>query len=468
MDGDLWPRDSSGEPTLLRYGKTLAENGHGLAETRVSWATGPPILAKFLYLEYIFANTGRIDQITTSARRTMPEQPPSTAIDLDHIRAIEERSYQIIDELRRSVFSPDKQKVMRVRYSVSDAAQMVGRTSTTIREYEKDGRLPRPDVNPNGRRIGYTLEQINAMRDLFGTRPTRGPGDEPVTVAISNFKGGVGKSTICAHTAQYLALRGYRVCVIDADSQGTTTTLFGLNPDFDLNDDDTLLPYLLHGGEPTLEYAVRPTYWPGISLIPANLGLYNAEYALAARVQNDAQVFDRLREGLRTIDEQFDVLLIDPPPALGMMSISVLRAATALVIPVPAAVVDFSSTAHFFSMLVEVFETLEKRGMAPRYKFLKVLASKLNENKSAQTEIAKMMASVYGTAMLNTALKDSAEIDNASGRLETVYEQEGPLTSRDTHNRCKAYLKGVNEEIELLIRKTWPSHLDALRQDGLI
>lgn len=398
----------------------------------------------------------------------MSENLSPESIDLEAIRGIEERSYQIINELRKSVFSPDKEKVMRVRFGISDAAQMVGRTSTTIREYEKDGRLPRPDVNQNGRRIGYTLRQINAMRDLFGTRPFRAVGDDPVTIAVSNFKGGVGKSTICAHTAQYLALKGYRVCVVDADSQGTTTTLFGLNPDFDLNDDDTLLPYLLHGGEPTLDYALRETYWPGISLIPANLGLYNAEYALAARVQTDAQVFDRLREGIETIADRFDVLIIDPPPALGMMSISVLRAATALMIPVPAAVVDFSSTAHFFSMLVEVFETLEKRGMAPHYKFLKVLASKLNENKSAQTEIAKMMSSVYGTAMLSTALKDSAEIDNASGRLETVYELDGPLTSRETHNRCKAYLKGVNEEIELLIRKTWPSHTEALRQDGLI
>ena len=134
----------------------------------------------------------------------------------------------------------------------------------------------------------------------------------------------------------------------------------------------------------------------------------------------------------------------------------------------PPATVDFSSTAHFFTMLVEAMEVLETHNMPARYKFLKVLASKVNENKSAQTEIAKMMQMVYESRMIDSLLKDSAEIDNASARLMTVYELEGPTTSRETHNRCKAYLNATNREIELLIRKSWPSHRQALRKEGLI
>lgn len=389
-------------------------------------------------------------------------------IGLTQIREIEERSYTIIERLRQSVFAPNKQKELKIRFSVSEAAEMAGRTPTAIRDAEKDGRLPKPTLDDKGRRVGYTLEEVNEMRRVFGTRPWRADTDEPVVLAIQNFKGGVGKSTDTCHTAQYLALQGYRVCVLDCDPQGSTTTLFGVNPDLDLSQDDTLYPYLMHGGETTLHYAVRKTYFDGISLVPANLSLYSAEYALAAKIRDDSGQLNRLKFGIDTIKSDFDIILIDPPPALGMISLSVLRAANALVVPVPPATVDFSSTAHFFTMLVDALETLEEYGMNAGYKFLKVLASKVNENKSAHIEITKMMQSVYENRMLDSLLKDSAEIDNASARLMTVYELEGPTTSRDTHNRCKAYLNSVNREIEMLIRKTWPSHVPALRKEGLI
>ena len=68
------------------------------------------------------------------------------------------------------------------------------------------------------------------MRELFGTLPHRADTDEPIILSVQNFKGGVGKSTVATHLAHYLALQGYRICVLDCDPQATTTSLFGLNP----------------------------------------------------------------------------------------------------------------------------------------------------------------------------------------------------------------------------------------------
>jgi chromosome partitioning protein len=389
-------------------------------------------------------------------------------VGLDVIREIESRSYQVIERLREKVFAPDKKKILNVRFSISQAAEMVGRTPTAIREAEKAGRLPEPQKDPKGRRTGYTIGDVNAMRREFGTLPWRNPAsDEAITLAIQNFKGGVGKSTLTAHTAQYLALQGYRVCVIDSDPQGSTTSLFGINPDYDLEETDTLSSYLL-GEKSDLKYALRDTYWDQLKIIPSNLSLYSIEYQLAARLPGNPAMLDRLRAGIDTIKDAFDIVVIDPPPALGMISLSVLRAANALVVPVRPATIDFGSTAHFFTMLVEALESLSKYGLAANYKFLKVLANDMDEGKSAHTEIAKMMQHVYGRHMLTTLMKDSAEIDNAGGRLMTVFELEGPMTSRTTHQRAKAYLNAVNGEIEFLIRKTWPSHREALRKEGLV
>ena len=120
----------------------------------------------------------------------------------------------------------------------------MGRTPAAIRDAEKDGRLPEPPRTETNRRVGYTLAQVNDMRGVFGTRPWRKPEDPCAVIAVQNFKGGVGKSTLSVHLAQYLAIQGYRVALIDCDSQASSTTLFGYVPDLDLTEDQTLYPFL--------------------------------------------------------------------------------------------------------------------------------------------------------------------------------------------------------------------------------
>ena len=397
-----------------------------------------------------------------------PVLPPVSLAELAHLS---DRASTVIERLRERVFAPGASKTLDLRFNVRRAAEMVGRSDKLIRDAEADGRLPPPDKDPtNGRRSGYSLAQVNTMREVFGTLPHRQPDDPAMVLAIQNFKGGVGKSTMVCHLAQYLALKGYRVCVIDCDSQASTTSMFGLNPDVDVDeDDDTLYPFFRHGGPASLHYALRATYWPGIALIPANLGLYDAEYEFAARMARDSTfVLDRLRNGIESIKDSFDVILLDPPPALGMLSLSVLRAANALVIPAPPNNIDFGSTAHFLKMMGATLEELARAGGARDYSFVKILATKMNDGKSAHQAIKRMMDAVFPMDMMSAVLKDSAEIDNAAANLSTVYELTGPGVRTETHKRCRAYLDAVNAEIELLIRKTWPSHHSALRKEGLL
>ena len=377
------------------------------------------------------------------AKQALAESAASGPVLLAAMSALSDRAHDVITRLRATVFAPGEQKIVDLRFSVTKAAEMVGRTSEAIRQAEADGRLPAPRLSATGRREGYSLSEVNHMRDVFGTRPRRGPDDPPIVLAVQNFKGGVGKSTLTCHVAQFLALKGYRVAVIDCDSQASTTTIFGFNPDIDIDDEETLLPFFRHGGEPDLKYALRSTAWPGIDLVPANLGLYQAEYEAAARLRGNPDALDRLRRGVESMAGDYDVVLLDPPPALGMLSLAVLRAANALLIPTPPSTVDFASTAHF----------------------LRVVATKVDEGKSAHTQIRDMMEAVFGADMLSASLLDSAEIDNANVQLRTVYELSGPATK--TYERCRNNLDRLNGEIELLIRKAWPSHRPELRRLGL-
>lgn len=399
----------------------------------------------------------------------------SNGLDLEEaerlvsVATLANRTSSVLEKLRDSARSARADDRREPTFTIGKAAELVNRTPAAIRDAEKDGRLPEPVRTEKNRRERYTLAQLNDMRGVFGTRPYRAPDDPCCVVAVQNFKGGVGKSTVAVHLAQYLAIKGYRVALVDCDSQASATTLFGYVPDLDLTEDDTLYPFLREDERTSLDYALRKTHFDGLELIPANLRLFNSEYELAARMARGGfdSLLNRLKVGIDSIADRFDVIVMDPPPALGAISLSVLRAANALVVPVPPTVMDFSSTAAFLSMLDETIEQLAERGMAPELQFLRFVGSKVDENKSMQKELLQLMRTLFGHAMVRTPLKDSAEIDNATARLMTVYELDGPATSSQVRNRCLGYLDGVNSEIEVDIRSMWPSHQAALRKAAL-
>ena len=387
----------------------------------------------------------------------------------DTIAALYTRSLDVLASLRARGAGDQPPGRQAPRFPITRVADLVGRTSAAIREAEKDGRLPAVERTASGRRIGYTLAEVNQMRGVFGTRPWRAEGDPLAVIAVQNFKGGVGKSTVSTHLAQYLAIRGYRVCLIDCDSQGSSTALFGYVPDLDIGEEETLYPFFRHAEMASLAYAVRETHWDGLYLIPANLKLYSAEYELAARIARaDPGLLNRLADGIHSIGEHFDVVILDPPPALGTISLSVMRAANALLVPVPPTVVDFTSTTSFFAMLHETMAALEERGLPVDLRWMRVLTARADEQKSIQRELLGLMRTLFGDLLLRTVLKDSAEIDNASARLMTVYDLEQPVTSRETYQRCLTYLNGVNAEVETQIRLTWPSHTERLRLEGVL
>ena len=397
-----------------------------------------------------------------------PQHSPPALPGTETVSGLYDRSLHVLAALRDRGATVSE-RAHTPRFPITRAAELVGRTPAAIRDAEKEGRLPGVDRTTTGRRVGYTLAEVNGMRDVFGTRPWRTPGDPAAVIAVQNFKGGVGKSTVSVHLAQYLATRGYRVCLIDCDSQGSSTSMFGLIPDLDVTEEETLYPFIRNAEMTSLEYAVKPTAWDGLFLVPANLRLYSAEYELAARVARaEPALLNRIAEGIASVVDHFDVVILDPPPALGTISLSVMRAANALLVPIPPTLVDFTSTTSFFAMLHETIGVLGQAGYPVDLRWIRMLATRADEGKSMQRELLGLMRTVFGDSMLRTVLKDSAEIDNASARMMTVYDLDGPVTSRETYQRCLTYLNGVNAEVETLIRLTWPSQAARLRSEGVL
>ena len=115
-------------------------------------------------------------------------------VELEQLEFLYSRSQDVLAALRHDVFAPEGVKTLRKTWTISEAAELVGRSQQSIRLAEKEGKLPPSQRLESGRRSGYALSTINQMRQLFGTWPWRAKSDEPVILSFSNFKGGVGKS----------------------------------------------------------------------------------------------------------------------------------------------------------------------------------------------------------------------------------------------------------------------------------
>lgn len=366
-----------------------------------------------------------------------------------------------LDEMGKS---PNNTKVFERRFSVSEACEMTGRSRVTLNRAEKEGLITPEKSKGSNRTIGYTLDEINILRDHFGTRPKRSKGDPCLTVAVQSFKGGVSKSVTSVHFAQYLAQKGYRILLVDCDPQASATSSFGFLPDKCFEEGNTLIPFL-EGQQDDLQYCIMNTYFPGISLIPSCLPFYEAEFKLgfaAAKAEESeerGQYFHEFSNGLNTIKPYFDFIIIDSPPALGMITINILVCSDAIVVPTPPSLYDFSSTVQYFKMIKEVMSTI---AVDKKYDFIKVLATRVDTRKSTHVEFLSLMRKIFGTNMFNKVFLQTAEIENSASKFQTVYDMKKP------QKRALNILNNVFEEIESSLLKSWTSKSAKLIEEGVI
>lgn len=379
----------------------------------------------------------------------------------DGLATLHGKALTILKRIRDGALDPATGAKAGPTFPISRAAALVGRTASAIREAEREGRLPTRGRTNSGHRVQYSLAELDHMRSVFGTRPWRDFADTPAIISVSNFKGGVGKSTIALHLAQHFAIQGYRVLFIDCDSQASSTMMFGYRPDIDLNENDTLYG---HFHDPELlgvRSIIRKTHFHGLDLIPANLKLYNLEYEIAGYLaQNQSfDIIDTISTAIDSVVDDYDVVILDPPPALGMVSMAVMQAANAMVIPMPPSVMDFSSTVSFIDMARTTMAQLEQLGgrTRPAYNFIKLVASRVDDTKSMHRELLAMMRQIFGGSMIGSIMPTSAEIDNASSRMKTVFELDKPVTSYGVYNRCMTHLTNVCHDIETEVLRTWTS-----------
>lgn len=353
--------------------------------------------------------------------------------------------------------SPEARTITR-RWNVTDAAKLVGVTPPTIRSAEEDGRLPQPDFKetptkrgPQMRRLGYTIYQIAHMREVFGTNPGRAANDEPVVISINGHKGGSLKTSTAVHMAQRYAMLGYSVLIMDMDPQAHASLYHGYVADVNVSREDTALPFLL-GERGDLSYCIRETAWPGLHIIPSCLEMQAIETEMEKRAdagQLDQEPHMMLMAGLETIADDYDIIILDGSPNLGMGTVNMVCAADVILAPTPAEMNDYLSTAQFFEALRDLLDGIDLGGFEPQ---LRVLITKLNPQPSSSSVwMAKAIRQAWGPLVMENAVKLTDEVGKGQLRMRTIYEQNS-----DERSTTSAWAKA---------QEIWNPVFDELMQD---
>jgi chromosome partitioning protein len=219
--------------------------------------------------------------------------------------------------IRQRLFPPAAQKTLR-RFSSGEAATLIGISDAYLRQLSLAGEAPEPGKTSTGRR-SYSLEQINEIRRMLQrskTReyvPSRQHSEHLQILAVTNFKGGSGKTTTAAHLCQYLALRGYRVLAIDLDPQSSLSALLGYQPEMDVGENETLYAAVRYDDRrrPLREVTNR-TYFAGLDVVPGNLELQVFEHETPRMLTRQRRAgeelfFMRIASAIDSIEDMYDL-----------------------------------------------------------------------------------------------------------------------------------------------------------------
>lgn len=358
--------------------------------------------------------------------------------------------------------------------------------------------LPQGRSETEGGAKWFTLDEVLRLRSFFGAEgskskdylPYRPTGLPAKLIAVANFKGGVGKTSTCAHLAMSAALDGYRVLVIDLDAQGSITSIFGGQVE---DEWQTAFPLIAghyarylqaenrarvergaapHPLDATLSYAlkitpadvIQKTHWPNIDLIGSQLNLYWAEFQIPVwRMEARGwKLWDALSESFADsgILERYDLIFLDTPPALGYLTINGLAAADILLVPLGASFLEFDSTGRFFDMLHSTFTSIEEgENIAARalgkaelaFEWDAVRAIVTRYDGSQQAELAAFMQAYLGRAMAPQRQDFTALIGQAGEQVNGIYEADYRDFNRDTYTRGRETFDATWAEFKSLL-----------------
>ncbi|MEI8254903.1 MAG: ParA family protein [Deltaproteobacteria bacterium] len=234
---------------------------------------------------------------------------------------------------------------------------------------------------------------------------------KPVIMAVANQKGGVGKTTTAVNLAAALAARGVRTLLVDLDIQGSASAFLGMSPG---EDDFDVARALLE--EKPMDAAIRETRIPNLSIAPAGERMSLVDLHLAS-VYGRERVFERALQS--PMVKNFDLVIVDTAPYLGLLTVNALVAADKLLVPVSCEYLPMLG----LKLLGETLERLRDRAGA-RAEILGYVLSLYDRRERITLEVEGLLRQRFGEAVLESVVRVNTQHKSAPSHRRTIFEHE--------------------------------------------
>ena len=386
--------------------------------------------------------------------------PIDAATQSDLTREMASRLHTALTTHLQQAYAPDQRKTLRL-FSATEAAELLGVTGQFLRKCHSDGSLIEPEVNKNGRRFYSGSELLTMRRSLeAGSRtpgkylPGRREGDKLQVIQLMNFKGGSAKSTSAIHLCHYLALNGYRVLAIDLDPQGSLTGFCGMQTELEF-DGASIYDALRYDDPAPMSEIVVDTYFPGLHLAPARLVLSEFETETALYAGRGVAFFERLSQSIQSVEKNYDVVIIDSPPALGFLTLTGLYAATSVVVPMTPSMLDLASTQQFVEMTSAYLGVIEDTGVQLDHDFFSFLITRDDPSDIPSQQIVSLMRALFQDRVVSATNLRSTAVADASMLKMSIYEVLRSEMTRSTYDRARTSVDAVGSELASMIQQAW-------------
>jgi chromosome partitioning protein len=237
-----------------------------------------------------------------------------------------------------------------------------------------------------------------------------------------NQKGGVGKTTSTINLGAALAEAGRRVLLVDFDPQGALSAGLGANP----HELEVTVYNVLMDRKVDIRDAIQHTRTPRIDLLPANIDLSAAEVQLVNEVARE-QVLDRV---LRQVADEYDVILIDCQPSLGLLTVNALTACHGVIIPL---ICEFFAL-RAVALLVETIEKVQDR-LNPGLKVDGVLATMYDARTLHSREVIARLMEAFGDKVFETVIRRTIKFADATVAAEPITSYAADHAGADAYRR---------------------------------
>jgi len=232
-------------------------------------------------------------------------------------------------------------------------------------------------------------------------------------VALANQKGGVGKSTTAINLAAALAFQGQRSLIVDLDPQGNATSGLGI----DRSSIRTSIYDVLLKDE-AIEDAIEPTSVKNLFVVPATIDLAGAEIELVPMLSRE----QRLKQALDLVKDDYQVVFVDCPPSLGLLTVNALTAASEVLIPIQC---EYYALEGLTQLLTNV--EMVRRQLNPRLEVEGVVLTMYDFRTNLSRDVATQVRSHFGERTYRTVIPRSVRISEAPSYGEPV-EALDPMT----------------------------------------